>query len=160
MCLTTSVSPHNPSEANTNRPTLFTEQRGGIPAFNQHQVSDVCLLCGQGPEDMPHFISECPTLNFKRKPHIDNTKRLCIKLEIVQPKARQELCCAILNAGTPLICTHIDCKPDLYECNHVNVFNRLRDTVNYICLDLHNQRVNLLAQLEASRPRKRSQRRK
>ncbi len=122
-------------------------------AFNQHQVSDVCLLCGQSPEDMPHFISECPTLDFKRKLHIDNIKRLCMKLEIVLPKARQELCCAILNAGTPLICTHIDYKPDLYECNHINVFNRLRETVNYMCLYLHNQRVNMLAQLEASRPR-------
>ncbi len=67
-------------------------------SFNQHQVSDVCLLCGQGPEDMQHFISECSALDFKRKPHIDNIKRLCMKLEIVLPKARQELCCVILNA--------------------------------------------------------------
>ncbi len=103
-------------------------------AFNQHQVSDVCLLCGQGPEDMPHFISECPTLDFKREPHVDNIKRLCMKLEIVLPKARQELCCAILNAVTPLICTHIDCKPHLYECNHVNVFNTKAVTKEEITL--------------------------
>ncbi len=78
-----------------------------------------------------------------------------MKFEISLPKVRQELCSAIINAGTPLNCLHIDCKPDLSECNHVNVFNRLRDTVNYMCLDLHKQIVNILA----SRPRKQSQKR-
>ncbi len=67
-------------------------------AFNQHKVSEICLMCGQGPEDLPHFITECPTLESKRKPHIDNIKRLCMKLEISLPNARQELCSAILNA--------------------------------------------------------------
>ncbi len=47
-----------------------------------------------------------------------------MKLEISLPNARQELCSAILNAGTPLNCVHIDCKPDLFQCYHVDVFNR------------------------------------
>ncbi len=44
-----------------------------------------------------------------------------MKLEISLLKARQELCSAILNSGTPLNCVHIDYKLDLFESNHVNV---------------------------------------
>ncbi len=33
MYLTTSLSPYDPSDANTSRSTLFPEQRGGIPVL-------------------------------------------------------------------------------------------------------------------------------
>ena len=96
---------------------------------------DICLLCKSAPEDVRHFICQCPALQQIRSPWIEQIiDRLNIKLVSVAPNG-EELVKLILNGGKyGLRCT----KAWLED------FNTLANNFIY---ELHNSRNKILLRI-------------
>ena len=134
-------------------------------AYNQHTVSDLCPLCGPTsgqPETLEHFLLVCEALEEKRIPHMKKIVNLLERLGIPVPVDKYDLCRLILNTGTPPESDpqmyKCDCGCELYNiaCEHtVALVKRLRDNVNYLCLDLHNRRNSELAENQQGSKRSR-----
>ena len=41
--------------------------------FNQYSVNPTCLLCGEDPEDLEHFLLKCRALTVTRDPFMEKT---------------------------------------------------------------------------------------
>ena len=49
-------------------------------AFNQNAVDPTCMLCGQVPETVEHFLAECGALADTRQPIIEELQKCCSEL--------------------------------------------------------------------------------
>ena len=49
-------------------------------AFNQNAVDPTCMLCGQAPETVEHFLVECSALEDTRQPIIEELQQCCSEL--------------------------------------------------------------------------------
>ena len=72
--------------------------------YNKTEVSPTCQLCGEGDEDLEHFILNCSYLEYTRNPIISEIEReidsllgkLCFQEMCVQKKIGVILDCTIL----------------------------------------------------------------
>ncbi|MCG8045488.1 MAG: reverse transcriptase family protein, partial [Candidatus Thiodiazotropha endolucinida] len=52
-------------------------------AFNQSEVSPLCLLCGKDDENLQHFILECDSLAGVREPIMNNIDEACASANLI-----------------------------------------------------------------------------
>ena len=57
--------------------------------FNQYSVNPTCLLCGEDPEDLEHFLLKCRALTVTRDPFMEKT--ICLLNEYLGIKEQQNM---------------------------------------------------------------------
>ena len=57
--------------------------------FNQYSVNPTCLLCGEDPEDLEHFLLKCRALTVIRDPFIEKT--ICLLNDYLGIREQQDI---------------------------------------------------------------------
>ena len=55
-------------------------------SFNQNRIEPTCLMCGNGDENIEHFILECEALSHIRVPILKEIRDICDSLYLVSDK--------------------------------------------------------------------------
>lgn len=114
--------------------------------FNQNTVNPTCPLCGLAPEDLPHFMLSCPSLDPQRSKLLPKIKRIASDLGMHLSPDHEGLCRDLLNTADPdscCACSGRSVKNRTSSCR----CSRLNDSINQLCLDLHNARTQVLSQI-------------
>ena len=113
--------------------------------FNQNKVDPTCPLCRSAPEDLPHFVLECPALDKSRRTLLPKILSIASDLGFHFHKDPVRQCKDILNAANPKECCacfgRISKQKLRCSCTVVN------ELINKLCLDLHNCRTQSLSQI-------------
>ena len=113
--------------------------------FNQNRVDPTCPLCGMEPEDLPHFILTCPKLSKARNKSLPRIKHLANDLGMSLPN--DSLCRSLLNSADPDDCCACSGRSQRGIQSPRCKCSRMNDLINQLCLDLHNNRVQILSQI-------------
>ena len=57
--------------------------------FNQYSVNPTCLLCGEDPEDLEHFLLKCRALSVTRDPFMETT--ICLLNDYLGIREQQDI---------------------------------------------------------------------
>ena len=57
--------------------------------FNQYSVNPTCLLCGEDPEDLEHFLLKCRALTVTRDPFMEKT--ICLLNDYLGTREQQNI---------------------------------------------------------------------
>ena len=132
--------------------------------FNQFKVNSSCPLCNFECEDVPHFFLECPMLEKARGNSVEHIKAMILKVEVTRPQDpippdnSTEWTYRILNSGHNEYCT---CGQKKYsrskECKseHNCEAKHLNNTINLLCMRLHNEHMRLIGESSSSKTKKR-----
>ena len=115
--------------------------------FNQNQVNPTCPLCKSAPEDLPHFVLACPTLDKPRRKLLPRIQKLAKDLGMFIPEdSAAQQCKYLLNSANPDDCCACSGRRVPIRQKHRCRCYNLNEMINDLCLDLHNQRTQALSQ--------------
>ena len=105
--------------------------------FNQHEISDTCLLCKTHSEDTAHFILKCSALHTIRKKHLQTLWQILVKqenLEVARTICDDEnlLLQCLLDCSNP-------CVMDLFSAD-TKIVPHIEEISRNMIFDLHNTR--------------------
>lgn len=112
--------------------------------FNQHETDSTCLLCKLAPEDMKHFIIDCPALSTQRQYQKAILRRLLLT-ECIESEVDQLLC-----NGEVLLQFIMDCSHDSLQnviVLPINAPELFEPQTRQWCFSLHMKRCNLMKHL-------------
>ena len=107
--------------------------------FNKYTVPCTCLLCKVAPEDLKHFLLECPKMQPVRVGYVSETEQ--ILLQVVPDGATQLL------ADTELLCrTVMDCTVlgEPISGDLLGFGAKMETLSRNLCFALHLKRTSLL----------------
>ena len=108
--------------------------------FNQHTVSEICLLCNTQAEDRLHFILKCPTLHTNRQKHLNTLQNmLAMRVSI-------EIAGQIFDDENLLLQCILDCSHPIISnlIGDYDVLDDIEEISRNLIFDLHTDRaVNL-----------------
>ena len=111
--------------------------------FNKYQVDPTCLLCKKAPETTTHFILECQQLEKTRKPLLSEIDHHLRELSLSLPTEKLTRCKCLLNIGPS--------KKLPFDKNARVKLSVLSNRVSLLCLKLHNERYQLLGELNSKK---------
>ena len=114
--------------------------------FNQNSVDPTCPLCLSEPEDLPHFLLSCTKLSSTRNLYLPRIKRIASDLGIFLPEDYVSLCKNLLNAADPDACCACSGRSKRSRQEVRCKCSRMNELINQLCLDLHNDRTQVLSQ--------------
>ncbi len=110
--------------------------------FNQYEVTDTCMLCGDGAEDRVHFLAVCSKLSLTRKGYTDTLTSILCKTNTISDITQR--------VGDPDFLSHI-----IMDCTHCEVQNHISIDKTMIpeieqlsrnmCYALHLERCQMLS---------------
>ena len=111
--------------------------------FNQYSVNPTCLLCGEDPEDLEHFLLKCRALTVIRDPFMEKT--ICLLNDYLGIKEQQNIT-RDLNLLVALIldCTAVDLN--LCETQRDDFLSKFESVARGMCYALHCKRTITLNQ--------------
>ena len=107
-------------------------------SFNQTKIT-VCQLCNSADEDMPHFLTACPTLSSARKPSMSRLLEIIPRVYLHHPAtgwSSQMMTQLILD------CTHPTISEVLPLSKHL--INLVEKESRILCFALHRSRCTSL----------------
>ena len=121
--------------------------------FNQNQINPTCPLCHSAPEDLPHFILTCPSLDNARTKHLPSIFNAVSALGLSLPTNPEARCVSILNMINPKDCNLCHGGKNrkhsgiigLVSINRKCMCTLLNERINILCIDLHNCRSLVLS---------------
>ena len=114
--------------------------------FNQNEVNPTCPLCKSAPEDLPHFVLACPALDKSRKKLLPRIQKIAKDLGMFLPEDSARQCKYLLNSGNPEDCCACSGRRISTKQKHRCRCYTLNEMINDLCLNLHNQRSQVLSQ--------------
>jgi hypothetical protein len=112
--------------------------------FNQHDVSSICILCEEEPEDRCHFLLRCSKLSSARSYHVNHLRAVLgsffssEKVQLIMDNHQ-------LAAHLILDCSHQDVSKLLGDTSHLPEV--VEPISRKLCYALHVQRSALLEEL-------------
>ena len=111
--------------------------------FNQYSVNPACLLCGEDPEDLEHFLRKCRALTVTRDSFIEKT--ICLLNDFLGIREQQDIT-RDLNLFVALI---LDCTAvylNLSETQRDDFLSKFETVARGTCYALHCKRTSSLGQ--------------
>ena len=114
--------------------------------FNKYKVDPTCLLCKKDPETTTHFLLECHQLEKIRNPLLSEINHHLSEIGLSLPSENPIKC--LLNMGPSK-------KLQLGKKVRVKL-SALSNKVSLLCLKLHNERHQMLAELNSKKTKDKS----
>ena len=110
------------------------------------QASTARFNQNSAPEDLPHFVLACPALDKPRKKLLPRIQKTAKDLGMFLPEDSARQCKYLLNTGNPEDCCACSGRRISTKQKHRCRCDTLNEMINELCLNLHNQRSQVLSQ--------------
>ena len=103
-------------------------------------------LCKLAPDDLPHFLVRCPSLEPMRSKTLPKIVRLASSLGMFLANDPVTMCKNLLNCANPDSCCACSGRSKKAKTPAKCKCARLNELINQLCLTLHNSRTQILSQ--------------